>query len=417
VFWPRPLAYLALRSASLLAENRRRGRGPAASGDRTAPGQAGWDIDALAAGRALTRNRSARPALLLVQHGRNRRQLGADIQAGACKLYSVRKSLLSALIGVAVAEGKINLDATAGLARHRRYSARAHRGREAGDGSTIVAVAILESITPPPFEMASPGHAPARSGGSHPPGTFWYYNNWDFNVLCTIYETRCRNLDLRKLPAAHRRSHRHAGLPPAKTARYVHPPKSPPHRAYPFHMSAPRPWRGFGLLFLSALGALGATHRSCPLSWVRESTGRLFGNKPWGTGYGYMWWTGFPRPARRHDGYGARWILGPPEILASSSSSTPQTISSSCIKTDTARVGGRQMGHLRWLLLNAARVSRSGQGIPLRRGSDWVAPSKSCTPGAHPRQPKLASLQRHRQPALQSLPCPDRIEHRGKIEV
>ena len=23
--------------------------------------------------------------------------------------------------------------------------------------------------------------------GSHAPGTFWYYNNWDFNVLGTIY--------------------------------------------------------------------------------------------------------------------------------------------------------------------------------------------------------------------------------------
>lgn len=27
---------------------------------------------------------------------------------------------------------------------------------------------------------------PAR--GSHEPGTFWYYNNWDFNVLGTIFE-------------------------------------------------------------------------------------------------------------------------------------------------------------------------------------------------------------------------------------
>ena len=35
----------------------------------------------------------------------------------------------------------------------------------------------------------TPGMArlrPAR--GSHPPGTFWYYNNWDFNALGTIYE-------------------------------------------------------------------------------------------------------------------------------------------------------------------------------------------------------------------------------------
>ena len=29
---------------------------------------------------------------------------------------------------------------------------------------------------------------PAR--GSHAPGTFRYYNNWDFNVLGTIFEKR-----------------------------------------------------------------------------------------------------------------------------------------------------------------------------------------------------------------------------------
>jgi CubicO group peptidase (beta-lactamase class C family) len=26
--------------------------------------------------------------------------------------------------------------------------------------------------------------------GSHPAGTFWYHNNWDFNVLGSIYRRR-----------------------------------------------------------------------------------------------------------------------------------------------------------------------------------------------------------------------------------
>jgi len=35
----------------------------------------------------------------------------------------------------------------------------------------------------------TPAMARARPPrGSHAPGTFWYYNNWDFNVLGTIYE-------------------------------------------------------------------------------------------------------------------------------------------------------------------------------------------------------------------------------------
>jgi len=29
--------------------------------------------------------------------------------------------------------------------------------------------------------------------GSHPPGTFWYYNNWDFNVLGFIYQKLANN--------------------------------------------------------------------------------------------------------------------------------------------------------------------------------------------------------------------------------
>jgi CubicO group peptidase (beta-lactamase class C family) len=32
---------------------------------------------------------------------------------------------------------------------------------------------------------------PARH--SHKPGTFWYYNNWDFNTLGTIYERAARS--------------------------------------------------------------------------------------------------------------------------------------------------------------------------------------------------------------------------------
>lgn len=42
---------------------------------------------------------------------------------------------------------------------------------------------------------------PAR--GSHAPGTFWYYNNWDFNVLGTISEKKTRTQDRLRLLSTH----------------------------------------------------------------------------------------------------------------------------------------------------------------------------------------------------------------------
>jgi len=52
---------------------------------------------------------------------------------------------------------------------------------------------------------------PAR--GSHEPGTFWYYNNWDFNALGTIYEHATGNRHLRCAGPADRQADRDAGLP------------------------------------------------------------------------------------------------------------------------------------------------------------------------------------------------------------
>jgi len=42
-----------------------------------------------------------------------------------------------------------------------------------------------------PVDFESPAQISSRPPrGSHAPGTFWFYNNWDFNALGTIFEKK-----------------------------------------------------------------------------------------------------------------------------------------------------------------------------------------------------------------------------------
>jgi CubicO group peptidase (beta-lactamase class C family) len=124
---------------------------------------------------------------------------------------------------------------------------------------------------------------PAR--GSHAPGTFWYYNNWDFNALGTIYE-----------------KHAGTGIFEAFQSRLAAPlqmqdfrrsdgeyftGRASVHPAYPFRMTA-RDLARFGLLYLRE-GDWGGK-RLVPAAWVRESV-RTYSSAGGSGGYGYMWWT------------------------------------------------------------------------------------------------------------------------------
>jgi CubicO group peptidase (beta-lactamase class C family) len=94
----------------------------------------------------------------------------------------MRKSIISALFGQAYARGQIDLDATLG---------------ELGIDDTPALTDTEKSATINDLLAARSGvYLPVQGGeglgrpprGSHPPGTFWSYNNWDFNVLGNVYE-------------------------------------------------------------------------------------------------------------------------------------------------------------------------------------------------------------------------------------
>jgi CubicO group peptidase (beta-lactamase class C family) len=98
---------------------------------------------------------------------------------------SMRKSLLSALIGIAVSRGQLdinhtladlNIDDVDGLTAEEKKA-------RIVDLLTSRSGVYHSSL----YETSSNrNRKPAR--GSHPPGEFFYYNNWDFNALGTIYE-------------------------------------------------------------------------------------------------------------------------------------------------------------------------------------------------------------------------------------
>src|SRR5271170_2302916 len=157
---------------------------PAAEWKRLAsPEQAGWHAANLAKIRDYLEEIGSTSAMI-VQHGVVVAAWG-DI-AHRSNLHSCRKSLLDALIGIAVSEGKINLDDTLeklGI-DDKKPSLTAEEKQatvrdllEARSGVYHVAAyetAGMEDLRP--------------QRGSHPHGTFWYYNNWDFNTLGFIYE-------------------------------------------------------------------------------------------------------------------------------------------------------------------------------------------------------------------------------------
>jgi hypothetical protein len=155
--------------------------------------------------------------------------------------------------------------------------------------------------------------------GSHAPGEFFYYNNWDFNVLGTVLERQVKNSVFRDFK---QRIADPIGMQDFSVddGAYVTGPDSV-YPAYPVRMTA-RDMARFGLLFLRQGAWRGK--QIIPAGWIRESTTSYSDTDPGGYGpggYGYMWWlavdgcsAGLPNvelPERSYSaqGYGGHAIL------------------------------------------------------------------------------------------------------------
>ena len=244
------------------------------------PAVAGWSADGLKKAKAFAA-RLETSALMIVHGGKIVDEWGETKRPFNC--HSMRKSILSALFGPHVLAGRIKTASTIGdlgIDDNEPSLTEVEKTATVGDllkaRSGIYHPALYET-------KAMAARRPKR--GSHAPGTFWYYNNWDFNAVCSIFENQTGHgiyeefEDRLAGPLGMQDfiREKHTGYVTGTTS--VHP-------AYPFQLSA-RDLARFGLLF--ARGGVWHDQQLIPRGWVIEST-RSYSTTDKGGGYGYMWW-------------------------------------------------------------------------------------------------------------------------------
>ncbi len=234
------------------------------------------------------------------------------------KCHSIRKPFLSALYGIHRRLGDINPDATLealGIddippsltAAEKQATVRELLMSRSG----VYHQAAAE--TP---EMKS--LRPAR--GSHPHGTFFYYNNWDFNAAGTVFEQETGTKifeEFKRLIADP------IGMEDFSVSNcyYQYEDSLSVHPAYSFRMSA-RDMARFGVLYQKNGNWKGT--QIIPADWITESTAAYSVlDSTAGVGYGYMWYTipegsGFAQltgaPGFYHTGVGVHIVLVLPEL-------------------------------------------------------------------------------------------------------
>ncbi|MFW6078259.1 MAG: serine hydrolase domain-containing protein [Gemmatimonadota bacterium] len=197
--------------------------------------------------------------------------------------HSVRKSMVSALYGIAVAEGRVDLDATLAELGIDDIDPLTEDEKRARVRDLLAA---RSGVYHPAAYADADQHAARPERGAHAPGERFFYNNWDFNAAGVIYE-RATGEDLYRVFG--RRVADRLGMEdyePDDGYRAYEPTRSR-HPAHTFRIST-RDLARFGQLYLQ--GGRWDGREVVPEEWIREST-RPVTDLGGGTGYGYMWWT------------------------------------------------------------------------------------------------------------------------------
>ena len=244
------------------------------------PAAAGFSHERLEAARHFAD--SVRSAAVMAAYRGNVVAAWGDV-ARKLELHSVRKSLVSALYGPAVAARTIDLDAS--LARlgvqDLTVLTEGEQGARIRDLLAARSGIYLRAAYAPENQDEV---RPAR--GAHPPGTHWFYNNWDFNVAEYLYEAITGRSLYEAFDTVIARP---IGMEDYDAGDHfeVYEPGLSRFPAHTFRLST-RDLARFGQLMLQ--GGRWAGRQIIPEAWVREST-RPHSDLGDGRGYGYMWWT------------------------------------------------------------------------------------------------------------------------------
>ena len=243
----------------------------------------GWFSEGLAEARARS-ERLGTSALIIIENG-----VVVDAWGKLDEHYqsrSMRKSFLSMLFGRLVADGRLKLSDTLETLGIDDNSPLTAEERQATLYDLLTSRSGVYHAAN--FETSSMRRKrPER--GSHPPGSFWFYNNWDFNALGTIYERATgqsvfeafREEIAEPLQMQHHRP---------EDTRYFHDEYSE-HPAYRFSMQ-PFDLARIGLLYLRE-GAWNG-RQVVPRDWVALSTEAHvdLDRRGFHAGFGFMWWVG-----------------------------------------------------------------------------------------------------------------------------
>jgi len=197
--------------------------------------------------------------------------------------HSIRKSLMNAVIGTGYDEGRIDLNKTLNdlgiddlnsLSDDEKRTTIRHMLQSR---SGVYHPAVYET---PSMERSKPKRYSKKSGD------FWYYNNWDFNVLSTIVEKEMGDDFLHIF--TNRIAHA-IGMEDFREfdGHYFVDSTVSFHKAYVYKLSA-RDLARFGLLYLQ--NGLWEGRRILSEEWIRESTTSYSETNTIRGGYGYLWW-------------------------------------------------------------------------------------------------------------------------------
>jgi CubicO group peptidase (beta-lactamase class C family) len=205
------------------------------------------------------------------------------------RTHSVRKSFMSALVGMAAAEGRIDTGATLGsLGIEEKGMILTPMEQQATVSDLLRA---RSGVYLPAAGENDAMRATRPKRGIHPPGTHWYYNNWGFNALGTVFRQRTGE-DI--FLAIDRRIAKPLGMQDYRPDEggYGLEEQYSLHPSYTFRISA-RDLARFGVLYLNK--GLWGRQQLIPASWVDASVRSYSpsgdqGSRTTHSGYGFLWW-------------------------------------------------------------------------------------------------------------------------------
>jgi len=296
--------------------------------------------------------------------------------------HSIRKALVGAVVGRAVDEGRISLDATLaelGIDDTRGLSAREKRAR-----FHHLLTSTSGVYHPAAKETGQAGELrPER--GAHEPGEHFYYNNWGFNAIAPIYE---RATGEGVIKAFERLIAGPLGMEDFDPAEcwYQLEPSNSRIPAYSMRIST-RDLARFGLL--QARAGEWAGRPLVPDWWVRESISAQV--SPAGGGaFGYLWFVYPPGSSPALPEMDARGFAATLGAGGHALAIIPELDIVMVARTDTdngVRIDDREGLYVMELALRARRDRASAidaSDLPLRRLQADPLPGAMPAPGVPP---------------------------------